>query len=490
MLGVLGRDSPVTLKEFLITMANIPRSIQPGDSNSWDDRLSRRDNGGQGPIHRNGMPANSGNTNSQREQAFFDLQDRLQDLFIQELKSSKLDLTDMPEALARRTGEERMQHLIDIEIAKSNLPITRMDRARLIKGCLDEVLGHGPIESLLQDPSISEIMINGPNNIYVEQNGKKVKTTIRFRSDRHLMDLIERVVAKVGRRVDESSPMVDARLSNGSRFNAIIPPVSRNGPTVTIRKFSQRALRPEDFVHNGSITQSVVDFLQTCVEANLNIIVSGGTNSGKTTMLNMLSVFISNGDRIVTIEDSAELQLQQEHVISLEARPASIEGKNRVAIRDLVVNALRMTPDRIIVGECRGAEALDMLQAMNTGHDGSMTTIHANSARHVISRLETLVLHANELPDRAIREQISNALHLIIHLDHLPDGSRRVMSVSELNRGGGERVEIDDIFVFERQKVTSEGKIIGQLRPTGHRPRLLDRLEREGFQLPPTLFQR
>jgi pilus assembly protein CpaF len=392
---------------------------------------------------------------TQREQSFYEIQRRIQTQLATRLESSKIDLTQMDVPHQRKVVEEHLQSLVESEVAKAGISLTRTDRQRLYDSCLAEIIGLGPIDSLLQDDSITEIMVNNAQDIWVEQNGKKVKTAIRFRDNEHVLRVIERIVARVGRRIDDTSPMVDARLpEDGSRVNAIIPPVALDGPKLTIRKFARHRFSPQDLVDKGSIPSDILDFVAACVRTRRNIIVSGGTNSGKSTLLGILSCFIPERERIITIEDSAELQLQQEHVVRLESRPASIEGKNRITIRDLLINTLRMTPDRIIIGECRGGEALDMLQAMNTGHEGSMTTVHANNSRQVISRLETLALQSDvELPSRAIREQIASAIHLIVHTDHFHDGTRRVVSVSEVTRNAGERVDVIDIFSFERTRI-------------------------------------
>jgi pilus assembly protein CpaF len=425
-----------------------------------------------------------------RNQAFFDLQRRVQTRLAAELESRKIDLTSLQPGQAQHIVEEQLQSIIPAEARALNLPLSVADRESLMERCRSEIIGYGPIEPLLRDPTITEIMVNNADDVWVEQNGKMFKTSVRFQDNDHVVRILQRIVAEINRRIDETSPMVDARLRDGSRVNAIIPPLALDGPKITIRKFPERPLQPADLIRSGSITAEMMQFLEACVRGRLNVIVSGGTNSGKTTLLNVLSVFIPNSQRIITIEDSAELQLQQDHVVRLESRPASVEGKNQVTIRQLVANALRMNPTRIIVGECRGGEALDMLQAMNTGHDGSMTTVHANSARDVLTRLEMLVLQAAELPTRAIREQVANAVHLIVHTAHLEDGSRRVQSISEIRRGSGEGVEVVDIFEFERTGVTADGKVAGRLRATGQRPRMLDALERQGLTLPPAIFNR
>jgi len=359
----------------------------------------------------------------------------------------------------------------------------------LIKEVYDEAVGLGAIEDLLADPDITEIMVNGALRVYVERKGRIELTDRTFLDDKSVMAVIERIVSPLGRRIDESQPYVDARLRDGSRVNAIIHPLSLIGPCLTIRKFSKIPLTADDFVRLGTWTGGMRDFLKACVEARKNIIVSGGTGSGKTTLLNVLSSFLPENERIITIEDAAELQLKQDHVISLEARPPNIEGKGAVTIRDLVRNALRMRPDRIVVGECRGGEALDMLQAMNTGHDGSLTTVHANTPRDVISRMETLVLMSGmDLPIRAIREQITSAVDVIIHEARLSDGSRRVVNVTEVVGSEGERTTMQDIFVFEQKGVNAEGKVMGRFVPTGAVPTFLDDLRARGVSIDLSLF--
>ena len=369
------------------------------------------------------------------------------------------------------------------------VPLNREIQQRLYREMRNEVLGYGPIQPLLDDPEVSEIMVNGPKQVWVERKGKLVKTKVTFRDDAHVMRIIQRIVAPLGRRIDEDNPMVDARLPDGSRVNAVIPPVAIDGPSLTIRKFAKDKLSVEQLIAFGSLTPEMAEFLRACVVSRLNIVVSGGTGSGKTTLLNVLSGFIPPDERIITIEDAAELQLRQEHVVRLETRPPNVEGKGGVTIRDLVRNALRMRPDRIVVGEVRGGEALDMLQAMNTGHDGSLTTIHANSPRDAISRLETLVMFSGvELPPKAIRQQIASAVDLIIQIARLRDGSRKVVAVTEVAGMEGDIVTLTDIFRFEQTGIDVEGKVLGELKPTGIRPLFMPRLEAAGFKLPPQVF--
>jgi pilus assembly protein CpaF len=367
--------------------------------------------------------------------------------------------------------------------------IAREDRSRLADEIADDILGHGPLERPLADDDVTEIMINGPFDVWVEQRGLLHQTPIRFTDESHLRRIINKIVAQVGRRIDESSPMVDARLPDGSRVNAVLPPLSLSGPLVTIRKFSKRRLDLNDLVQMGTLSPETVDFFECCLRAELNILISGGTGSGKTTLLNAMSTAIPDSDRIVTIEDAAELRLNQRHVLRLEARPKNIEGEGEIPIRALVRNSLRMRPDRIIVGEVRGAEALDMLQAMNTGHDGSLCTIHANTPRDALARVETMVLMAGyDLPVRAIRQQVAAALDLIIHIERLQDGSRRVTTVTEVQRMESDVITLQDIFEFRLQEVKEDGAVLGALGSTGLRPTFSKKFEKRGIALPESLF--
>src|SRR5262245_24811590 len=414
-------------------------------------------------------------------ESFRDVKFRIQNRVIQDL-DPKLDLSNQVEV--RRQIEEIFGKVIDEE----GLALTRAERVRMLEQITDEIIGLGPLEPLLRDESISEVMVNGPRQVYIERSGRLELTNVVFQNDDHVMRIIDRIIAPIGRRVDESSPMVDARLTDGSRVNAIIPPLSLVGPVITIRKFSASPFTVDDLVRFGTATPDMFDFLRACVEARLNVFVSGGTGSGKTTTLNVLSSFIPNDERIVTIEDAAELQLRQEHVVTLEPRPPNIEGKGAIPIRELVRNSLRMRPDRIIVGECRAGEALDMLQAMNTGHDGSMSTGHANSPRDMLSRLETMVLMAGvDLPVRAIREQIASAVDLIVHQSRLKDGARKITNITEVQGMEGDVIVMQDVFVFEQTGVV-EGKIQGRLKPTGIRPKFVEKFEVMGIHLPPGLF--
>jgi pilus assembly protein CpaF len=362
-------------------------------------------------------------------------------------------------------------------------------RLQIFRDIEDDLLGYGPIQPLLDDPEISEVMINGPNQVYIERKGKLVKTNITFENDTHVLRIIERIILPLGRHIDGDSPTVDARLPDGSRVNAVIPPVAIDGPSITIRKFSKDKLTIDQLVKIGTLTAEMAEFLRACVISRLNIVISGGTGSGKTTTLNALSAFIPEAERIVTIEDAAELQLKQEHVVRLETKPPDIEGRGIVTTRDLVRNSLRMRPDRIVVGECRGGEALDMLQAMNTGHDGSLTTIHANSPRDALSRLETLILMSGvEFPIRVVREQIASAIDLIVQEARLKDGNRRIVNITEVAGMEGETLVLSDLFRFEQTGMTKDGAVLGDLKPTGIRPLFYNRLEAAGFKLRPEIF--
>src|SRR5215203_4927548 len=409
---------------------------------------------------------------------FAELKNRIHLTVIGELGPQLFNATMDPNGLRDRVTTDITAHL------GTEPGLSRDDREGLAAEIADDILGHGPLERLLADDSITEIMVNGPFEVWVERQGRLYETTVRFTDESHLRRIINKIVAQVGRRIDEASPLVDARLPDGSRVNAVIPPLSLSGPLVTIRKFSKKRYGLQDLVQLGTLSTETVEFLHRCIVAQLNILVSGGTGSGKTTMLNALSTAIPDHDRIVTIEDAAELRLNQRHVLRLEARPKNIEGQGEIPIRALVRNSLRMRPDRIIVGEVRGAEALDMLQAMNTGHDGSLSTVHANSPRDALSRVETMVLMAGyDLPVRAIRQQVASALDLIVHLERLEDGTRRVTAITEVQRMESDVITLQDIFEFKIQEVTSERIVIGSLRPTGLRPTFLNKFEKHGVTL-------
>jgi pilus assembly protein CpaF len=375
-------------------------------------------------------------------------------------------------------------------LAQESMPLSSAERERLVNDVQHELFGLGPLEPLLADGTISDILVNSHGTIYVERRGKLEVTNVAFKDDEHLMRVIERIVSSVGRRIDESSPMVDARLRDGSRVNAIIPPLSIDGPVLSIRRFGTEPLRMSALLENKALTKDIADMLQMCVSARLNLLISGGTGAGKTTLLNALSAFIPEDERIVTIEDSAELQLQQPHVVRLETRPPNIEGRGEVTQRDLVRNALRMRPDRIVIGEVRGGEAIDMLQAMNTGHDGSLTTIHANTPRDALSRLETMIqMTGMRLSDRAMRQQVAAAINLVVQVARLSDGTRRLTSISEITGMEGETITMQEIFQYERTGVDSQGQVIGRFRPTGIRPRFAERLKASGMQLPRVFFE-
>ena len=413
--------------------------------------------------------------------SYFDLKTRVQNKLLAELDPS-MDITRTDEV--KRTIQELFEQILGEE----NIVLSRPERARLFEQIAAEILGLGPLQPLLEDDTITEIMVNGAKNIYIERKGKLHRVPVTFENNDHVMRIIDRIVAPLGRRIDESSPYVDARLQDGSRVNAVIPPISLVGPVLTIRKFSKNPITVDQLVQYGSISPEALQFLKACVESRLNVVISGGTGSGKTTLLNVMSGYIPDDERIVTIENAAELQLRQEHVVTLESRPPNIEGRGEITIRDLVINSLRMRPDRIIVGECRGGETLDMLQAMNTGHDGSMTTAHSNSPRDTLARLETMCLMAGmELPVRAIREQVSSAIDVICHQDRMRDGSRKVVTICEVSGMEGDIITMTDIFAFEQTGIEG-GKIVGRLRPTGLRPKFMDQIEAAGINLPPSIF--
>ena len=418
--------------------------------------------------------------NAQRD-TYFDLKTRVQNRLLSELDPS-MDVSKVGEV--RRTIQELFEQIL----AEEKIVLTRPERHRLFEQISAEILGFGPLQELLEDDSITEVMVNGAKNIYIERAGLIERVPVPFESDSHVMRIIDRIVAPLGRRIDESSPYVDARLPDGPRVNAVIPPISLVGPTLTIRKFAKIPITVEQLIEYDSITAESLQFLKACVESRLNVIISGGTGSGKTTLLNILSGFIPSDERIVTIENAAELQLRQEHVVTLESRPANIEGRGEVTIQQLVINSLRMRPDRIVVGEIRDEAALDMLQAMNIGHDGSMTTAHSNSPRDTLSRIETMTLMAGmDLPVKAIREQISSALDLIVHQERMRGGGRKVTNITEVTGMEGNVITTTDIFVFE-QAGMNDGTIIGKLRPTGLRPKFMDRIEARGIHLPPSIF--
>lgn len=415
---------------------------------------------------------------------FQDLKSRIHRLLIDRIDLSKLDLLGGSEL------ELEITTVLEMLIAEQGVPLSRQEKERLITEVQHETFGLGPIEPLLSSPDISDILVNNCRSTYVERHGRLEKTDIVFRDNSHLLQIIERIVARVGRRIDESSPYVDARLEDGSRVNAIIPPLSIDGPALSIRRFGLTPFRINDLISRGAFDQRIATVLEGAVKSRLNILICGGTGTGKTTLLNVISEFIPEDERIITIEDSAELQMKQDHVVRLETRPANIEGSGEVTQRDLVRNSLRMRPNRIIIGEVRGGEALDMLQAMNTGHDGSISSIHANTVRDALSRLATMVMMAGmELPDRAIREQIASAINLIIHLVRFPDGSRKIVKIAEITGMEANTVVMQDIFLFDQKGVDRDGRVTGEFRPTGIRPVFAERFKVTGFDLPPGLFE-
>jgi len=439
-------------------------------SNSENSRLSSLQ------TRRTNAPVTSPQAGS-----YFDLKTRVQNKLLAELDPS-MDITRTEEV--KRTIQELFEQILSEE----NIVLSRPERARLFEQIAAEILGLGPLQPLLEDDTITEIMVNGAKNIYIERKGKLHRVPVTFENNDHVLRIIDRIVAPLGRRIDESSPYVDARLQDGSRVNAVIPPISLVGPVLTIRKFSKNPITVEQLVQFGSISMEALQFLKACVEARLNIVISGGTGSGKTTLLNVMSGFIPDDERILTIENAAELQLRQEHVVTLESRPPNIEGRGEITIRDLVINSLRMRPERIIVGECRGGETLDMLQAMNTGHDGSMTTAHANTPRDALSRIETMCLMAGmDLPVRAIREQVASAIDVICQQERMRDGTRKVTTIAEVSGMEGDVITMTDIFSFEQAGVEA-GKIVGRIRPTGLRPKFMDQIEAAGINLPPSIF--
>ncbi|MCD6401986.1 MAG: CpaF family protein [Anaerolineales bacterium] len=418
---------------------------------------------------------------SGKRDTYTDLKTRVQNRLLAELDPT-IDVSEV--GVVRSTIQELFEQILTEE----NIVLSRQEKHRLFEQIVAEILGFGPLQSLLEDETITEVMVNGAKNIYIERAGRLHRVPLSFESDEHVMRIIDRIVAPLGRRIDESSPYVDARLQDGSRVNAVIPPISLVGPVLTIRKFFKNPITIEHLIEYGTITPEALQFLKACVEARLNIVISGGTGSGKTTLLNILSQYIPSDERIVTIENAAELRLRQEHVVTLESRPPNIEGRGEVTIRQLVINSLRMRPDRIIVGEIRDDAAIDMLQAMNTGHDGSMTTAHSNSPRDTLARIETMTLMAGlDLPVRAIREQMASALDLIIHQERMRDGSRRIVNITEVAGMEGDIITMTDIFKFEQTGI-EDGKIIGRLRPTGLRPKAMWKIESTGIHLPPSIF--
>jgi pilus assembly protein CpaF len=433
-------------------------------------------------IGNNGAPGNVADGTGQH--SFQEMKSRLHRTLI-----NRMDLTKLS-ALTPDQVHAEVSRLAEAVLAQEAMPLSVSERDRLVNDVQHELFGLGPLEPLLKDPTISDILVNSHDTIYIERRGKIEATNVRFKDDEHLMRVIERIVSSVGRRIDESSPMVDARLQDGSRVNAIIPPLSIDGPVLSIRRFGSDPLKMSMLVEYKALTKDIADMLQMVVHARLNVLISGGTGAGKTTLLNALSAYIPENERIVTIEDSAELQLQQPHVVRLETRPPNIEGRGEVTQRDLVRNALRMRPDRIVIGEVRGGEAIDMLQAMNTGHDGSLTTVHANTPRDALARLETMIqMTGMRLSDRAMRQQVASALDLVVQVARMSDGSRRVTSISEITGMEGETITMQEIFLYERTGVDAQGQVLGRFRPTGIRPRFTERLKACGLQLPRVFFE-
>ncbi|MGH4122551.1 MAG: CpaF family protein [Clostridium sp.] len=423
-------------------------------------------------------------SNEKEVDPYFELKLKIQNRVIEELDIDFNDISDQNEEL-----REEINYIVMKHIEQESLNMTTNQKKKIKEELLDEIIGFGPITALLADKSVTEIMVNGPSHVYIEQEGKLVLTDAKFKNDNHVMHVIKKIVAPIGRRIDESSPMVDARLPNGSRVNAIIPPLAIDGPSITIRKFAEDPFKVEDLINFGTLSTKMAELLKYCVEGRLNIVVSGGTGSGKTTTLNVLSSFIPESERIVTIEDAAELQLSQIHVVRLETRPSNIEGKGEVSIRDLVKNSLRMRPDRIIIGEVRSGETLDMLQAMNTGHDGSLTTGHANSPRDMLSRLETMVLMSGmSLPIKAIRDQTASAIDLIIQQSRLMDGSRRITHITEVQGMEGDVIILQDIFKFEQKGLDNKGKVKGEYVFTGIMPKFLEKFKERGINIPQGIF--
>lgn len=429
-------------------------------------------------------PGFSGAVIDQAPQSFQEIKSRLHRTLINRMDLSKLS------SLTPEQVHAEVSRLAENVLASEVMPLSTSERERLVNDVQHELFGLGPLEPLLADPSISDILVNSHSTIYIERGGKLERSDVAFKDDEHLMRVIERIVSTVGRRIDESSPMVDARLQDGSRVNAIIPPLSIDGPILSIRRFGAEPLKMAKLIEYKALTKDIADMLQMCVTARLNTLISGGTGAGKTTLLNALSAYIPEYERIVTIEDSAELQLQQPHVVRLETRPPNIEGKGEVTQRDLVRNSLRMRPDRIVIGEVRGGEAIDMLQAMNTGHDGSLTTIHANTPRDALSRLETMIqMTGMRLSERAMRQQVASAIDLVLQVARLSDGTRRVTSISEITGMEGDTITMQEVFQYERTGITAQGEVIGRFRPTGIRPRFAERLKAYGLQLPRVFFE-
>ena len=467
----------------LLDRINRKQSKEPAEKKAKKERRApEADEGKASQSRLQDLRVKRSSPSSSNRDAYVDLKTNIQNRLIAELDPS-IDVTQT--AQVRSTIQELYESLL----VEEGIVLTRTEKKRLFDQIVAEILGYGPIEQFLVSEDVGEIMVNGPNHIFVEQGGKLARRTdISFEDNDHVLRIIDRIVAPLGRRIDESSPMVDARLPDGSRVNAVIPPIALNGPTLTIRVFSKKPLTMDNLIEWGTVTPEAAEFLKAIVQAKSNVVVAGGTGSGKTTLLNILSGFIPEGERVITIENAAELQLHQEHVITLESRPPNVEGRGEVSIQDLVINSLRMRPDRIVVGECRGGESLDMLQAMNTGHEGSMTTAHANTPRDTLSRLETMCLMAGmDLPVRAIREQVSSAVDFIVQQARMRDGTRKITSISEIQGMEGDVITMSEIFRFE-QTGLENGRVIGRLRPTGLRPKCMNQIAEAGIMLPPSIF--
>ena len=479
-------DSPVELRGDMIVQVGPGMLRVSGEEAVEPEPEPAAESAGQGG--QNGLGGDDEPAPDPMRELRRSVQEQIQRELLKRMDMKRLTLDGVDREGLEDTARSKIRQIIDEVVAKGRLP-DGIDAVRLEDDVFNEAMRLGPLEDLLADDSVSEIMVNGPTKVYIERGGKLSLSDCQFTDDASVLSVIERIVSPLGRRIDESQPYVDARLADGSRVNAIIPPLSLSGPTITIRKFAKNALTPDDFIRFGTWTRNAAEFMKLCVILRKNIIVAGGTGSGKTTLLNLLSGYIPHNERIITVEDAAELRLQQPHVVRLEARPPNIEGKGAVTIRDLVKNCLRMRPDRIIVGECRGGEALDMLQAMNTGHDGSLTTVHANSPRDVMSRLETMVMMSGmELPSKAIREQVASAVDIVIHESRLSDGSRKVVAITEVTGLEGSQIVMQDLFTFVQTGVDEHGKVMGSFKPTGAIPTWFDTLKGRGISVDPAMF--
>ena len=477
LLRRIGTSDPGNEKNAAGTPANNTPAVPGGLTAIKERAAAAEDRPMTNQRDRNEVPM------SKQEKILYEFKQKVQEKLVAEIERKQISSGD------ERQVKSITEDIFNEVLATESMPLTRQEKGTLLDAILAEILGFGPIQALLGDDTISEIMINGPKQVFIEKKGKLIKTDVTFQNDQHVMRIIDRIVSPLGRRVDESSPMVDARLPDGSRVNVVIPPISLVGPVVTIRKFNKKPLTIDDLIRFGSMSRQTATFLEACVKGRLNIVVAGGTGSGKTTLLNVLSGFIPDDERIITVENAAELQLRQEHVITLESKSANIEGKGEVSIRDLVINCLRMRPERIVVGECRGGETLDMLQAMNTGHDGSLTTLHANSPKDALSRIETMCMMAGmDLPIRAIRDQVANAVNVIVQQSRMQDGSRRVVSIAEVDGMEGDIVRMQEIFRFEQTGIDENKKVVGSLKPTGVVPKFIEQFETHHIFLPSDTF--